>query len=58
MMPRIRAFSACTMAAISSSGLSQNSGSVAPPTKLVIVNMPSGARPGKSDEFQTVPSVR
>src|SRR5258708_34778478 len=32
--------------------------SVVPPTKLVRSALPSGARPGKSDEFQTEPRTR
>ena len=57
-MRRTRSTSPQIDLAISSSLNSHSPGSVAPPAKLVKHAMPSGARPGKSDEFQTVPRTR
>src|ERR1700680_3539032 len=57
-MPSTEASSRCTVETISDSGSETASGSVAPPTKLVSKTCPSGARLGKSEEFQTLPRIR
>src|SRR6266852_1803628 len=41
---------------ICSGGAEAMAGFVAPPVKLVQSTVPSGARPGKRDEFQNVPN--
>ena len=58
VMPRMRAFSSCDDSRDLFFGCFTMSRSVAPPIKLVMVTVPSRARPGKSDEFHTVPRVR